>query len=404
MIWMIAKRELLEQFYSLKFRIVSLLCIGVIITSNLILLADYQRRMDDYALNVPKEGEARAIIKPSILRLYCVGLSDNMGRGFDIQPGTLMMIPGGSLYNPGFISFRFPVPDVCYLVRILLSLLAMLIAFDSICGEKVRGTLRLLLSNGVSRTRVVAGKICGNIIALMIPFTFAFLLGLLLISVIGKFPITSEEFIRIGFFYAGSVVYLLIFLFLATTVSARTAMPGSSLVTCLFLWAILVFGIPNLSGTIARAISPLPSAQALEEEKLLVYNLTPRRPKEESENRSIAERLRHEENEYRNALNRYVDITQQVSRLSPASSFVFFSSSLTKSGFEDERFLKQHVIQYRDAIFQNPAKAGEVNFAYTTLGLAESLHNVTVDALVMFLLLIILAALSTLSFISYDVR
>lgn len=406
MIWTIAKKDLLENFYSLKFRVVTILCVAVIITSNFVLLHDYQRRMEDYTLNLPKTGEARVVIKPWVLSLYATGLQKNMGRGYDIRPGTLLMVPSASIVNPSFFSARFAVPDMGYLITVLLSFLAMLLAFDTFCGEKVRGTLRLLLSNGIPRTQVVLGKILGNLIAILTPFTFAFLLGLLLIMVYGNITISAEEFTRIGFFYVGSVLYLIIFVLLAATVSARTSLPSTSLVACLFLWAILVFGVPNLSGTIARAISPIPPSQALEEEKLLTYILEGGllSAKGETDKNSMHERLRHIERDYRNLLNRYVETTRKVSRLSPASSYVYFASSICQSGFEDERHLKQYVLQYRDALFQNHVKVGEIPFTYSSLSLLESLQVVLLDVLVLCLFVGFFFVTSYSSFLRYDVR
>lgn len=41
----------------------------------------------------------------------------------------------------------FTTPDYAYIINIVISLLAMLFVFDSICGEKEQGTLKLLLAN-----------------------------------------------------------------------------------------------------------------------------------------------------------------------------------------------------------------------------------------------------------------
>ncbi|MDZ7359863.1 MAG: ABC transporter permease [candidate division KSB1 bacterium] len=406
MIWMIAQKELLENFYSLRFRVVALLCISVMTTGNFVLLHDYQKRMEDYFLNLPKAGEARVVIKPSVLSLYAAGLQKNMGRGYDIRPGTLIMLPSATILNPNFFSSRFAVPDMAYLVKVFLSLLAVLIAFDAICNEKMQGTFRLLLSNGVPRTQVVLGKILGNLITIWMPFTFAFIFGLALITLAGKTTITTEDLARIGFFYLGSVLYLSIFVLLAVTVSARTSISSTSLVICLFLWTILTFGIPNLSSTIARASSHLPSAQALEEEKLLTYALKNEWLSAEGKMNKTEthQRIQQIENDYRNLLDRYVETTRKVSRLSPTSSYLYFASSICQSGFEDERRLKQYVLRYRDALLENPEKVSEIQFTYSPLKLPESLQNVIIELLMLLMFTGFFFAASYTSFIRYDVR
>jgi len=406
MIWIIAKKELLEHFYSLKFRVVATLCVGAIIACNLILLQDYQRRMEDYTLSLPKEKQARVVMKPSVLSVCASGLQKLMGRGYDIRPGTLLMFPSASILNLDFISSRFAVPDMAYLVRVLISFLAMLIAFDSFCGEKERGTLRLFLSNSIPRTYVVAGKIVGNLIIILAPFTFSFCFGLLLILLIGDVSISAEESARIALFYIGSVLYVAIFIVLAAAVSSRTRTANTSLVACFFVWAILVFGIPNLSGTIARAISPLPSSQSLEEEKMLTYLLEGgyREARGETSWNEIHDRLRHLEHDYRNQLNHYVETSRKVSLLSPASSYIYFASTIAQSGFEDEQHLKRAVLEYRDALQRNPEKIQEIHFSYQPLSFTESFQHLIIDLIVLLLFAAIFFAVSYTSFLRYDVR
>ncbi len=406
MIWTIVKKELLEHFYSLKFRVVAILCLIAIVGSNLILLQDYQRRMEDYTLNLPKEGQARAVVKPSVLSMYASGLQKLIGRGYDIRPGTLIAYPSANLLSVDFISTRFAVPDMAYLVRVLMSFLAMLIAFDTFCGEKQRGTLRLLLSNSVARTSVVAGKIIGNLSIILAPFTLSFCLGLLLVLLIRATSISIEEGARIAAFYAGSVLYVAIFIVLATAVSSRTRTANTSMVACFFIWAILVFGIPNLSGTVARAVSSLPSSQSLEEEKMLTYIFEGgfREARGEMNSDEVRGRLLHLENDYRNQLNRYLETSRNLSRLSPASSYVYFASTVAGSGFEDEARLKRSVLEYRDALQVNPKKVGEIRFFYQPASFGESIGLVLLDLLVLFLFLAVSFAISYTSFLRYDAR
>ena len=60
-----------------------------------------------YFLNLPKAGQARVVIKPSVLGLYAAGLQKHMGRGYDIMPGTLIMLPSATILNLDFFLFYF---------------------------------------------------------------------------------------------------------------------------------------------------------------------------------------------------------------------------------------------------------------------------------------------------------
>ena len=53
---------------------------------------------------------------------------------------------------------------------VLLSFMGILFTFDSISGEQERGTLRLMLSNSVSRSAVICGKFLGAFFTIAMPF------------------------------------------------------------------------------------------------------------------------------------------------------------------------------------------------------------------------------------------
>lgn len=57
--------------------------------------------------------------------------------------------------------------DVAFVVTVLLSLLAIALTFDSVCGERADGTLALLLSYPTSRETLLAAKILGSTIVLL---------------------------------------------------------------------------------------------------------------------------------------------------------------------------------------------------------------------------------------------
>jgi hypothetical protein len=54
------------------------------------------------------------------------------------------------------------VHDLMFIVKIVLSLFAILFTYDTIVGEKEKGTLKLALSNDVPRDRLILGKAIGG--------------------------------------------------------------------------------------------------------------------------------------------------------------------------------------------------------------------------------------------------
>jgi len=403
MIRLLIKKEIFENLIELKFRIVILIIALIMILSNLILFNDFLKRNDEYSINQPKIGTSKVAIKPTILSIYNSGLSQNMEKGYDIKPGSILMLPSAAILTLNFISSRFPIPDFSYIVRVILSLLVMVITYDSISGEKVKGTLQLILASSVSRTHIVIAKILGSFISFVIPFTLIFLLNILILELSGEVPISSEDFLRIFLFYLSSILYLSIFISLAVTISSRTSLPTTSLVTCLILWVCLVFGIANISESIAGTISPLPSAQVLDQEKILTYSLRGGIGNAAT-SKQLFENIRQKENDYRNSLDIYIATVRNISRVSPSATFSYFSSSITRSGIEEEQNFKYHVLQYRNILFYKPEEIKKIKFSHTFLPLSIALHNSVLDFLLLIFYSLLFFLTAFYSFLNYDVR
>ena len=205
-------------------------------------------------------------------------------------------------------------------------------------------------------------------------------------------------------FNIGLAYYPLIavFFFLGLLVSCLTRMPKSSIVICLFFWATLVFAVPNIGGLTARGLSPFASAPGLEQKKFQVmWQMGLRGTDIRASNREM-EKI---EDAYRSKVNQYVEASKKVCRLSPAASFVYFSSTMAKSGFEDERALTEAILRYRDAALSDGAyRSGEVQFSYRGLTLSESLSYVSLDLMLIFLFGALFFAVAYLLFLRYDVR
>lgn len=408
MITKIIFKELLENFNSPKFKVIALIIISTISLSSFLLIKDYKMRLNEYQLNKPKLGESRVSIQPSVLSIFYSGISKSMEEGVDIKPGTIIMLPSKSILEFEFFSAKFPIPDIGYIVKIIMSLLVIIFAFDTFSGEKNTGTLRLLFSYSISRSQVLIGKLLGHLLSIYIPFTFSFLIVILLIFISG-FTIEGMEWVRILLFFMGSLIYIAIFTIITQFVSCSTALPSTSLVVCLIIWTCLTFGVTNLSDAIARNLTNLKSAQSLEEEKLLLYSFKDGLDGTNTGNiddsdESLYKNLEEKESIFRNELTRYLEILKVLSRFAPIGPYTFFSSNITNSSLEDETTYKRSVLEYRNVLYKNPEMANTVKFNYKANGLWVSLENTLVDILLLFMYLVLFLFAAFVSFEKYDIR
>ena len=118
----------------------------------------------------------RIFLPPQPLASLVGGVSNDIGRTTEVRGrGELSATDSRYSEDPLFATFRFL--DLDFTFQIVLSLLAILFAFDSVNGEKERGTLRLALANAVPRHLFITGKLIGSFLGLIVPLLLPIALG-----------------------------------------------------------------------------------------------------------------------------------------------------------------------------------------------------------------------------------
>ena len=122
----------------------------------------------------------RIALPPNPVASLVMGISNDIGRTAEIR-GRGEITPVDSRYgdDPIYAVFRFL--DLDFIFQIVLSLFAILFAYDAINGEKERGTLRLTFANAVPRSTYILGKITGSYLGLAVPLLIPLLLGCLVL-------------------------------------------------------------------------------------------------------------------------------------------------------------------------------------------------------------------------------
>jgi Cu-processing system permease protein len=141
----------------------------------------------------------------------------------------------------GFRSIEFTIASLVSLVIYLVPLIALLLGFDAIVGERERGSLDLLLSMPITRVELLLGKYLGLAAALTASTLVGFgSVALLLLPQLDG----SALFHYVGFMFS-SVLLGLSFLSLAVTVSvfAVDRARASGLAIALWFFFVLVFDL-----------------------------------------------------------------------------------------------------------------------------------------------------------------
>jgi ABC-type transport system involved in multi-copper enzyme maturation permease subunit len=255
----IVGKEIRNHLLSFRFQAVFVLLLVLLPATVLVLSNDAVRKqteaserqasIDRYLAEYAHFNRLQNVIQPSQppLPVHALirGLSDDVNmEAFDNDPLPVI----------------FPLIDLTFIVAVLLSLAALILSYDAVCGEKEDGTLKLVLANGVPRSTVILGKIAGGVATLLIPFLIALAASLLIILANPRLGWSGPEWLALGLVTAGSAVYLTLFYSLGVLISARHQTGASSIMTALFVWVLAVLVLPNLSPYAASLLSPAPSA------------------------------------------------------------------------------------------------------------------------------------------------
>ncbi|HVP89635.1 MAG TPA: ABC transporter permease subunit, partial [Terriglobales bacterium] len=270
----IIKREILEYLKSAKFLVGLLIAIVLTAASTALNVQDYVTRHQDY-LDAKKEYKSNnfeivLFREPQVLSAFARGKDRDMGSQTKMSvmnaPGPLTGYMGDEPgKSPSFAGFS--AVDLAFIIRVVLSLLAVFLAYNAVSEEKANGTLKLALSNAVPRDKLLLGKLVSGLAAVVGPLAVVALLSSIILILHPGVSLSADDLVRIGLMFVVSIVYLSVFYALGLFVSVKTERPAVSLMILLQAWVFLVVLYPNLSVTVAERISPLPSEEVLAKQK-----------------------------------------------------------------------------------------------------------------------------------------
>ncbi|MCX6560289.1 MAG: ABC transporter permease subunit [Candidatus Aminicenantes bacterium] len=465
----IIKKEIMETITSPKFVFTFLLCTVLILLSVYTGISNFQAEKKEYDAavglnkkNLESQPSYQALAglgtkinrPPQVLSTIASGVSEAVGRVATVNVAyDPNMVDSKYESNPVFSIFG--ALDLSFIVKIVLSLFAILFTYDAIVGEKERGTLKLTLSNRVPRDRLIMGKFIGGYISLLIPLIIPLILSLLIMLVYPNISMAGEDWIRLLLMFLIFFLYLSVFFTLGLFVSARTSKSATSFLILLFIWVIFVTIIPKVSVLAASQIRPIPSVHEITakkdaylqqiqggSQKVVMDWMKQNQTKPGEDPKVFQEKFKKYIEDLQNELTGKIDannaalerdyqmrkraqerLAVNLSRISPASALMFSSMSLARTGLEEHDRFVASVRAYKPIFtkwinpkmmqainFQTGEMTGKVllsdmpqhRFEPETLG--KSLARTLPDFLVMIGLILIFFVGAYVSFLKYDVR
>jgi len=277
MIWKIAAKEFLLNLMTFKFVVGTILCIVLVAIFVPVLAEDYRQRLQQYdervADNEAKLRQVKAYRvltptvyrRPQVLSVFSQGMEKRLGDSARIDFGVIPQIDAGPAEVNPYLSI-FPAFDVLLIFKIVMSALALLVAYDVISREKEQGTLGLMLAHPLRRGHVLLGKLAAGSLTLAVPATIAFIIGLLLLSSSRSASLAGSDWARIAMMYVASLLFVLSMYNIGLLFSCLTRSSALALVLGLFFWVLAVAVVPDGSAYLARRLQPAETVEARDEQ------------------------------------------------------------------------------------------------------------------------------------------
>ena len=468
MICHIAKREIYDNLNSLRFALTTVLFLGLMLINAVVHLQEHPVRMQKYhdavteSLNrlksrtnlyhIAQEGPGYLYKKPSSLHFCADGgeafLANNVHGGFYAWSTDGLAGFWQLDYIPATLNSKNIRPDTIkidwgFVIGYVLSLIAILFTFDSISGERERGTLRLTLANSVPRHTVLIGKFLGALVSISVPFTLAVLVNLLVISTSNDVQLGPDAWSRLGLIFFFSVLYLCLFLVLGVLVSSRVRQSAACLVILLLTWVTFVVFMPSTLVSIASGFSASMTYDEFNERAIQLVNElraeydarlqdTHKHPAQKMElageyvTKDVTERERLSQ-EYLTQQHAQIQLARSVTRISPVVLVQHLLEVFAGTGFERhqqfvenvQRYAREyrefvsdmdradtdslHIIGTYEGMSKKPISPESIPTFEDTLSLSRDFNAAAVDLLLLTLFFVVFFSGAFLAFVRIEI-
>ncbi len=273
MLWIITKKQLLINVLSYRFVVGFILCQVLFVLATLILVNDYEERVKGYGEAVSREEERIGKVKvfsdlvrpsltvykpPARLSPICTGFEKTLANQASFTYYRIPELEVGRQEKNALLAVLRSL-DLVTVIQLVLGLLVLLFAHDTVSGERERGTLALSLSGPLPRHVFLLGQYLGGMITVAAVFLVGILLALFVMKRSPTVQLNQADWIRLGLIVLVSLIYLSALYLLGMTTSILSRRSATALVVLLFVWIVFIVIAPNLTSALAGRLRPVPA-------------------------------------------------------------------------------------------------------------------------------------------------
>ena len=154
---------------------------------------------------------------------------------------------------------RFGEISIAMILQILVPLLIFFLGFGSIASERENGTLKMLMSQGLSWKQLLTGKSLGMVFVMATLYFFAIIVVTLLWLLLRNVNISLDEVIRLLLIFIFYFIYLSIISVIPIIISALSKTSKTALISLIGIWILFTILMPRTFQSLGSYLYESPS-------------------------------------------------------------------------------------------------------------------------------------------------
>ena len=263
-------KEVRQHIMTFRFAAALITTMLLVILSFWVLGDDYLRRRNAYNLaaensaidnlNVFVPSQISPVLHrpPSALSVFAQGEDRRFGNSSQVRRWEVPRRAESS-FTDNMLMAAEPALDMFTIISIVLSLFGLLFTYESVSGERERGTLKMMCTGQVSRAVIFGAKFFAGIVCLAIPFLLSFISGLLILTVFFSLSFSGAQWLNIVLMLLVGLLFGALFIAVGLASSALVKKSSIALVFSLLIWVVTVLLIPSTAQSTGRLLKPIVS-------------------------------------------------------------------------------------------------------------------------------------------------
>jgi ABC-type transport system involved in multi-copper enzyme maturation permease subunit len=135
---------------------------------------------------------------------------------------------------------------------LFVSFICIFFSYNAFSGEKVEGTLKLIMSNSVYRSHIIFGKYFGICFVILLPLLAGVIISTIIFLVSPVIQLSWNHFFDIIYYLFAAGLFVSLNVCIGMLISSLTSKPIISLSYVILIWLVLSIVIPGIGWVIAK--------------------------------------------------------------------------------------------------------------------------------------------------------